>query len=285
MNMFLAFMLVGQVTAGSSQTAPNPLTPREPRPRQEVISPEAFAAANKLFELAIQEATADTNYPAEFLVALDSTSGHVRQNAFATVGIVVSTLRNADDARSQGRYVALTQRLRAPVLEGIRDVDGVTRRYAFLALVTIDAGRPGDTGRPGDLTSTVALAQRLFKLDQEPTVRAAALDFLLSQGRSRGRNWALIEEALSDPSPTVKSAAYREASTSGAGEAIPYLLRGLNDESDQWARVTAAEALRPFVVTNPEVVDAVATRVTVESNAYIKELLKGMLSDMRTKKR
>ena len=142
-----------------------------------------------------------------------------------------------------------------------------------------------DFGRPTDMADTVALAQRMFRLDKEPTVRVAAFDIILSQSRSRGSNWALIEEALNDPSPSVKAAAYREASSAGSAEAIPYLIKGLNDESDQWARVSAAEALRTFAVTNPEVVSAVEARVAIEPNQYTKDLLKGILNNMRTLKK
>lgn len=41
----------------------------------------------------------------------------------------------------------------------------------------------------------------------------------------------------------------------------------LNDESDQWTRLSVANPLQVFVVTNPEVVDAVEARVAVESNS------------------
>ena len=165
------------------------------------------------------------------------------------------------------------------MLAGVRDQHGAVRRYAFTTLQSIDFGYDVD------FAATVQLANRLFRLDPEPAVRAAALSLIVVEGKSRGRNWSLIEEALDDPSPTVKAVAFQEASSAGAAEAIPYMLRGLNDETDQWTRVSAANALRAFVVTNPEVVDAVAARVDNESNTYIKELLTNVLREMRARKR
>ena len=125
------------------------------------------------------------------------------------------------------------------------------------------------------------VAGRMFRGDIEPFVRAMALELLLDGGRSLSGNWSLIEEGVRDPSPTVKAVAYRFAGFSGSADALALLLQALNEDGDQWTRISAADALRRFVPTNPEVVDAVATRVEAEKDPYIKQRLASILAELR----
>jgi len=269
MSLAATLLLAVQVATGTLGPPAGP--PREP------VSAESSAAANRIVELAAREVTQDTAYPKEIVAALDDTRTYVRANAFSSVSIVLSGLRNGSDSRALTRYQNLKSLLRPLVMTGLRDRDGVVRRYAFLALTTIDLGTP-------DMGATTALAERLFTADPEPTVRQMALDLLLQENRSRSRRWQLIEEGLNDRSPTVKASAIREAANSGEAEALPYLLRALNDDSDQWSRLSAAGGLQRFIVTNPEVVDALAARHAAESNAYVKEQMGHVLAQMRARK-
>lgn len=272
-NSAVALLLAAQVAAGAT------LRRAEPGTSSEALTPAVAEAAAEIVRLAVRESSEDTDFPRAVVAAIDHTSTHVRQNAYASISVAVRSHRNSQTPRAPGRLAYLVQTLRPTVLAGVRDPDGPVRRYALMALIALD------TGTTTEMASTVDLAGRLFRLDPEPSVRVAALDLLLSESRSRGRNWTLIEEALKDPSPSVKSAAFREASSAGAVEAIPYLLRGLNDESDQWTRLSAANALQAFVVTNPEVVDAVEARVAIESNQYIKDQLSHLLAQMRLRRK
>jgi hypothetical protein len=251
--------------------------PLQQRPGLSAPSAAAAAQVKELAELSMIEASQDTAYLEKLRAALDSRDPFVRSNALATVSVAVSQLRTASAARAE-RLAQLKTAARPAVAAAVADSNGVIRRYAFMALVAVDKDSPAS------LSSTVSLAQRLFRSDSEPMVRAAAFDLLLSESDSRGRNWSLIEQAIADPAPAVKSAGFREAASAGAVEAIPYLVKGLNDETDQWTRLTAATALQAFVATNPEVVEAVADRVSREPNPYIREQMGHVLVQMRGKR-
>lgn len=242
-------------------------------PKQAIL-PEDAARARQLFELAVREVGEPTTYLTDVVAAMDSNSGHVRQNAFASISIVASGLRNTDTDAARSKLVTLRRSMRPHVLAGLRGSDGVARRYALMALTDLDFGLP-------EMADTIGIARRLLSTDTEPTVRAAALGLLLDNEKSRARTWTLIEEALKDPSSTVKAVAFQKAAGHGSAEALPYLIKGLHDETDQWTRVTAANALRAFFVTNPEAVDAIKARIAVEPNAYTKELLENILREHR----
>lgn len=262
----LAVVFALQVTAG------HVWQPAEPTRPYQTASPEAHREAFELMQLADRELKVDTQaFPAALLRAFDSTSPHVRQNACATVSAVLSNLRYQSGREQRHRELfALTRPL---VQAAVRDPIGAVRRYALMALPAVTT--------ESDAAMVKEVAGRMFRGDTEPFVRAMALELLLDGGRSLSGNWQLIEEGVRDPSPTVKAVAYRFAGFSGLPEAMALLLQALNEEGDPWTRISAADALRRFVPTNPEVVDAVAARVEAEKEPYIKERLTSILAELR----
>lgn len=235
---------------------------------------------DSLVAAATKEGAEDTGIVDAVRIAADRVGLYPRENAFAVIPVALGSVAASDDSsRRVRRRAELVSGFKPIVLEGLKSADGVVRRYAFAAMGAMSAGDPSAH------SDFMGLAKRLFEKDAEAKVRAVALGVLVRGGRSQSANWTLLESALKDPSPEVKSAAYSEVALARPPQAVPYILEGLSREDDPWLRLSAANALVNFVRTNPEVVEAVADRAAVESESYIKEQLVLLLGRMKEVKK
>ena len=232
----------------------------------------------RLIEKAELESRADTTFVADFKAAMDDSNPDVRANALAIIPVATTGVANNGSARSQARSVELALSLRPFALSAASEVDGAVRRQALIALSTLDAMASATAKHRAE---TLGIAGRAFNSDPEELVRATAFRMLVRDVSTRSSAWSLIEQALKDPSPSVRSDAYQAMARAPNPNAIPYLLRALSDETDPFGRVSAAGALAPFVPGDPSLIEAVEQRARVESNDYVKEQLLSIANQLR----
>lgn len=237
-------------------------------------TPEEQALVETLVRRAQEEGQVDTDLPR--LLSAAGTSGNpwVRANVFAIAPIVVGALRATPSARGPARLAVFADLYWSMGETGLADGDASVRRYALTAVSSFDL----DPGR------TAAWQQRLRRIFEEDTasvVRAAAFDVLVRPSLMPELDMLLVERAIADPSPSVKSSGFNALWLRHAPGYQAVMLAKLNEERDANTRIAAAEALRNVVPEDQSVVDAVAARLAVERDPVVRQRMSAALAQMK----
>lgn len=261
------------VLSVASRSAADQLALREAPSRMD-RTPEEQAQVDVLLGLAQREGAEDTDLPQRVRAALDSRNPWVRSNAFAMMAATMLGLRTAPAGRGQVRRPALTEAFWPLALGGLDDVEASVRRYAIMALMSLDA----DAGRS---TVRQKRVRQLFDIDPSGEVRARAFEVLSQVVVMPDLDMALVERAIADPSPSVKFAGFNILWLRRPPGYLAVMLAKLHDEQDADTRVAAAEALRNVVPIDGSVVDAVAARLARETDPQVRQRMASTLGQMK----